>query len=391
MAVRAVRGAIQVDANERDAILRGRPSWSPRCCGATGSTADDLISIVFTATPDLNADFPAYAARLMGLTDVPLLCATEIAVPGCDAAGAAAAGARRDRTDPRPRSATCTCAARRPCGPTCRSSGRRLAATRRLQTRGFVRPASRARGRPARCRRPAPAEPSRSSSAFDPSTGSWRSTAPRAPASRPLRAGWPSAWAPATWTPARCTAPRPSRCCAPASPSTTRSRSPVRRRRHHRDLHRPRPVRPSARRRPGRRRDPLGRGHRGGERGVRRARGARSAGGPQRELIADGGDRRRGPRHRLGGLADGAPKVYLTASPDARARRRAGELGAEVDVAAVAADIARRDALDSSRAAEPADARRGRGRAGHHRRWTSTRSSTLVELVDLRDEHAEIA
>jgi chorismate mutase len=42
----------------------------------------DLISIVFTATPDLTAEFPAYAARQMGLTDVPLLCATEIAVPG---------------------------------------------------------------------------------------------------------------------------------------------------------------------------------------------------------------------------------------------------------------------------------------------------------------------
>jgi chorismate mutase len=43
---------------------------------------DDLISIIFTATPDLTAEFPAYAARLMGMTDVPLLCATEIAVPG---------------------------------------------------------------------------------------------------------------------------------------------------------------------------------------------------------------------------------------------------------------------------------------------------------------------
>jgi chorismate mutase len=47
-----------------------------------GLTADDVISIVFTATPDLTAEFPAYAARLLGLTDVPLLCASEIAVPG---------------------------------------------------------------------------------------------------------------------------------------------------------------------------------------------------------------------------------------------------------------------------------------------------------------------
>jgi chorismate mutase len=42
----------------------------------------DLISIVFTATPDLTAEFPAYAARMLGLVDVPLLCTTEIAVPG---------------------------------------------------------------------------------------------------------------------------------------------------------------------------------------------------------------------------------------------------------------------------------------------------------------------
>jgi cytidylate kinase len=47
------------------------------------------------------------------------------------------------------------------------------------------------------------------------------------------------------------------------------------------------------------------------------------------------------------------PKVYLTASPQARAQRRAGELGSGVDVAAVAADIARRDRLDSTRAASP--------------------------------------
>ena len=45
-------------------------------------TQDQLISILFTATPDLTADFPAYAARQLGLTDVPLMCAVEIAVPG---------------------------------------------------------------------------------------------------------------------------------------------------------------------------------------------------------------------------------------------------------------------------------------------------------------------
>lgn len=45
-------------------------------------TRDRLISIVFTATPDLRSDFPAYAARRLGIVDVPLLCAVEIDVPG---------------------------------------------------------------------------------------------------------------------------------------------------------------------------------------------------------------------------------------------------------------------------------------------------------------------
>jgi monofunctional chorismate mutase, gram positive type, clade 1 len=82
MPVRAVRGAIQVDANERDDILRGASELVTAVLQRNRIDPADLISIVFTATPDLNAEFPAYAARLLGLTDVPLLCTTEIAVPG---------------------------------------------------------------------------------------------------------------------------------------------------------------------------------------------------------------------------------------------------------------------------------------------------------------------
>jgi chorismate mutase len=81
-AVRAVRGAIQVDADERDTILAGASELVAEVMRRNGVEAADLISIIFTATPDLTAEFPAYAARLMGLTDVPLLCTTEIAVPG---------------------------------------------------------------------------------------------------------------------------------------------------------------------------------------------------------------------------------------------------------------------------------------------------------------------
>jgi cytidylate kinase len=71
----------------------------------------------------------------------------------------------------------------------------------------------------------------------------------------------------------------------------------------------------------------------------------------QRELIGDGGIVVEG--RDIGSVVwpTARPKVYLTASPEARARRRAGETGSEVS--AVAADIARRDGLDSSRAASP--------------------------------------
>ncbi len=82
MAVRAVRGAIQVEENSREAILEGSTALIRAVLDRNDLVVDDLISVVFTATPDLTAEFPAYAARLLGFTDVPLLCATEIAVPG---------------------------------------------------------------------------------------------------------------------------------------------------------------------------------------------------------------------------------------------------------------------------------------------------------------------
>ena len=82
MAVRAIRGAIQVDADTRDDVLEGSAELVKAVLDRNGLSADDIISILFTATPDLTAEFPAYAARLLGLVDVPLMCASEIAVPG---------------------------------------------------------------------------------------------------------------------------------------------------------------------------------------------------------------------------------------------------------------------------------------------------------------------
>jgi len=82
VAVRAIRGAVQVDANERADILDGTTELVGEVMSRNSLAPDDVISVVFTATPDLNAEFPALAARKIGFHDVPLLCASEIAVPG---------------------------------------------------------------------------------------------------------------------------------------------------------------------------------------------------------------------------------------------------------------------------------------------------------------------
>ncbi len=82
MPVRAVRGAIQVDHDDRQQVLDATTELLTAVLDRNALSPDDLISVVFTATPDLRSEFPAYAARQMGITDVPLLCASEIDVPG---------------------------------------------------------------------------------------------------------------------------------------------------------------------------------------------------------------------------------------------------------------------------------------------------------------------
>ncbi len=82
MSVRAIRGATQVDVDERGEVLTASAELVAAVLRRNELAVDDVISILFTATPDLTSEFPAYAARQLGLTDVPLLCASEIAVPG---------------------------------------------------------------------------------------------------------------------------------------------------------------------------------------------------------------------------------------------------------------------------------------------------------------------
>lgn len=82
MKLRALRGAITVDANDVDAILDATEELTRAVLEANELEHEDLVSCIFTCTSDLNAEFPAVAARRMGLSDVPLLCAREIEVPG---------------------------------------------------------------------------------------------------------------------------------------------------------------------------------------------------------------------------------------------------------------------------------------------------------------------
>src|ERR671929_161145 len=81
MAVRAIRGATQVDADDREQVLEATRELVSTVMERNGLGHDDVISILFTATPDLVSEFPALAARELGFGDVPLMCATEIDVP----------------------------------------------------------------------------------------------------------------------------------------------------------------------------------------------------------------------------------------------------------------------------------------------------------------------
>lgn len=80
MTVRAIRGAIQVDADNRDDILEATTELVTAVMTRNDLTPDDVISVLFTVTNDLTAEFPALAARKLGFHAVPLMCATEIPV-----------------------------------------------------------------------------------------------------------------------------------------------------------------------------------------------------------------------------------------------------------------------------------------------------------------------
>jgi chorismate mutase len=83
MPTRGLRGAVQTDRDQPEAIYEASRNLLEAICERNpGLRAEDIASIFFTMTPDLTSAYPALAARQLGWVDAPLLCATEIPVPG---------------------------------------------------------------------------------------------------------------------------------------------------------------------------------------------------------------------------------------------------------------------------------------------------------------------
>ena len=78
----AVRGAVQAESNDVDAILDATEALMRELLSRNELEPEQVVSCLFTTTDDLNAEFPAVAARRLGLEAVPLLCARELDVPG---------------------------------------------------------------------------------------------------------------------------------------------------------------------------------------------------------------------------------------------------------------------------------------------------------------------
>lgn len=82
MTIRAIRGAVQLRRDDLDEMREAVVELLTEIFTRNQASTDDLVSILFTATPDLTCGFPAAAARELPLGDVPLMCAAELAVPG---------------------------------------------------------------------------------------------------------------------------------------------------------------------------------------------------------------------------------------------------------------------------------------------------------------------
>ena len=82
MTCRGIRGATSVDTNDAGAIIAATRELLARIVATNDLSVQDVTSVIFTATPDLDAAYPARAAREMGWVNTPLLCMQEMAVAG---------------------------------------------------------------------------------------------------------------------------------------------------------------------------------------------------------------------------------------------------------------------------------------------------------------------
>lgn len=80
--LRAIRGAISVEADEARLVVEAARELTEAILAANDLAIDDVVSVIFTSTPDLCSEFPAVGARQAGLVHTPLMCAQEIPVPG---------------------------------------------------------------------------------------------------------------------------------------------------------------------------------------------------------------------------------------------------------------------------------------------------------------------
>jgi hypothetical protein len=119
MRLSALRGATTADRDTSDAIRSATAELLHALLERNGLVADDIVSIVFTATPDLRADFPAVAAREMGLASIPLLCCQEIGSKRRQRGASASWCTAICRGSPA--RTTCTCVVRAVCASICRS------------------------------------------------------------------------------------------------------------------------------------------------------------------------------------------------------------------------------------------------------------------------------
>ena len=78
----ALRGATTLDADTRDEVMTRTTQMLSALLERNGLEADDIVSLLFTATDDIRSEFPAAAVREAGISDVPMLCARELGIEG---------------------------------------------------------------------------------------------------------------------------------------------------------------------------------------------------------------------------------------------------------------------------------------------------------------------